>query len=377
MSEPVTLAKRMAQTRGFPAGFDYLRIILSTCVLSWHTVLMSHGFDFQNELIDHSPYRAAPCLILPMFFALSGFLVAGSLERTKNIFDFLCLRLLRIFPALCLVVICSAAILGPLVTDLPLDQYYSDPGFARYFLTIFGDIQLNLPGVFSFNPFPTVVNGQLWTIPVELECYIFLCVCALIGAVKRPVFFLGIVVLGQLAFAGRAMFGPHIIYGGVPPRVLIICFAAGVLIHIYREKIPCRRDLAIFCGLMAAGLIYLPGGAYFLALPAAYVTIYLGLKNPRKIWLVSSGDYSYGMYLFAFPVQQLVASNPLWADKWYANLFLSIPITFLLSFLSWHLLEKRFLALRKKIPQLNEWLHMRKTKMRGRWFQGRVRADKP
>jgi peptidoglycan/LPS O-acetylase OafA/YrhL len=94
---------------------------------------------------------------------------------------FLGLRAIRIFPALFVEVILSALILGPLVTTLPPQLYFSDPLFFNYLLNAIGDVHFLLPGVFADNPWPRVVNGQLWTIPYELYCYCAISIIALIG----------------------------------------------------------------------------------------------------------------------------------------------------------------------------------------------------
>ncbi len=287
-----------------------------------------------------------------MFFALSGFLVAGSLDRAKNVFDFICLRLLRILPALWLVVILAALGLGPLVTSYSTGEYFSDSQFILYFLTFFGNVQNELPGVFENNTFPNIVNGQLWTIPLELSCYALLGFTALLGIYRRPTLFLAVFIAGQTAFGLRAFLVP-VIWGGVPPSVLLICFLAGSVMNVYRAKIPFRLDLACLCGASGFGMIYLSGGSYFIAAPVAYFTIYLGLFNPKKMLLVSSGDYSYGIYLFAFPVQQWIAYLEGRDAPWYANLLLALPLAFVCAVMSWHLVEKRALLLRRHIPEFH------------------------
>ncbi len=350
-----TLGSALDFAKGRPAGFDYMRLLLSIAVLAWHTILITEGVGVQNYNIEHASFRAFALLILPMFFALSGFLVAGSLDRAKNIVDFACLRVLRLLPALCLVVLLSAVVMGPLMTSFSLNEYVADPRFSRYFLTILGNIQEQLPGVFENNPFPGVINGQLWTIPIELECYLILIIPAVLGIYKRPKLFLAFVLMVQLAFAVRAIGWP-VIYGGVPPRVLIMCFLAGVIMSMYRHKIPYRIDLACLCTAIAFALVYIPGGNYFLAFPAAYLTVYLGLMNPKKNWWVSSGDYSYGVYLFAFPIQQLVVSIPFLPQVWYVNFLVSLPLVMLMALFSWWVIEKPALSHRHHIPKVHAGL---------------------
>ncbi|SHN38015.1 Acyltransferase family protein [Duganella sacchari] len=173
----------MTETNNRASGFDYLRLILSLAVILWHSYVLSEGRDAAHDLSQFFlvPVRS----ILICFFALSGFLVAGSLLRCKTLFMFLGLRVVRIVPALFLEVTISALLLGPLVTTVPLSTYFSSQEFHSYFLNIAGIIHYTLPGVFETNPFPKVINGQLWTIPWELECYVALSLLSLVGIVGR------------------------------------------------------------------------------------------------------------------------------------------------------------------------------------------------
>src|SRR5262249_6839314 len=126
--------------------------------------------------------------LVPSFFALSGYLVAGSFERCRTIGMFIGLRVLRIFPALSVETILSAFILGPIFTIYSLGDYFSNPLLFSYLGNIVGHVQFELPGVFETNPDPHVVNGQLWTVPYELYCYIvtaFIGIFGMRGTVRR------------------------------------------------------------------------------------------------------------------------------------------------------------------------------------------------
>jgi peptidoglycan/LPS O-acetylase OafA/YrhL len=103
-------------------------------------------------------------------------------------------------------------------------------------------------------------------------------------------------------------------------------------------------------------MLLLPHGAYYVAMPATYVTIYLGLLNPVRNKYLLSGDYSYGLYLYGYPVQQVFASLGPWTHHWYLNLLVSLPATFLVAGLSWHVVEKRALGLRRHLPRIERRL---------------------
>ncbi|MEO8297508.1 MAG: acyltransferase family protein [Burkholderiales bacterium] len=112
-----TLGTRMDGVKGFATGFDYLRIGLSLAVLAWHSYGYTHGIEASSVLADKwAAWLTLP--VLPMFFALSGFLVTSSLERTGNIGIFMWHRAVRIVPALAVEVFLSALILGPFLSSL-------------------------------------------------------------------------------------------------------------------------------------------------------------------------------------------------------------------------------------------------------------------
>ena len=155
----MTLAERLVVTHNRPSGFDWMRLTLATSIVLWHTVVTSYGGDFQNSIWATPHWRVPLAALLGMFFSLSGFLVAGSLERCRTIVSFGGLRVMRIFPALVVEVALSAIILGPIYTNLPLREYFSAPEFRHYFGNMLGNVHYVLPGVFLDNPLPKIVNG--------------------------------------------------------------------------------------------------------------------------------------------------------------------------------------------------------------------------
>jgi hypothetical protein len=108
--------------------------------------------------------------LVPMFFALSGFLIAGSANRLATL-TFFGNRAARILPALGVEILLSALLLGPLVSTMDMRSYFSDSQLAEYFFNVIGNVQFELPGVVFDRPYPNLVNGPLWTVPIEMVCY--------------------------------------------------------------------------------------------------------------------------------------------------------------------------------------------------------------
>jgi peptidoglycan/LPS O-acetylase OafA/YrhL len=340
---------------GRTTGFDYLRLGLATAVLCSHSIDVSYGLAFAIAA-ENGPTRPLIALILPMFFALSGFLVAGSLERCRTLVSFMGLRVLRLAPALAVETVIAALLLGPILTSLPLADYFSDPQLPSYFLNVVGDIQYRLPGLFSGNPWADTVNAQLWTLPFELGCYLSLFGLALCGLHKRRILFAGIVAALNIAMAVQYAAGgelnPNPVVEG---QMLVVCFLWGIVLYLYRNAVAHSARLGAIAALASIALLVHPATDYLVPVFAAYLTAYLGLMRPKAAWLVSSGDYSYGVFLFGFPVQQAVAQllGP-GGQNWLTNIALSLPVTLMLAILSWHLVEKPALRLRTPLKRLED-----------------------
>jgi peptidoglycan/LPS O-acetylase OafA/YrhL len=377
----MTLADRMSAVNYRPSGFDYMRLSLAASVVTMHTVIVSYG-QLTEIAMWHSPLRSALRLILPMFFALSGFLVAGSLERCRTIGMFLGLRVIRIFPALTVEVVMSALVLGPIFTTLPLRQYFAGHEFHVYFLNVLGDIHYNLPGVFATNPFPRRINGQLWTVPFELYCYATLTVLALLGAVKRR----WITPLGGVLLTIAYLVREHFQAGGIIPMVsgplpgvmLVVCFIFGVSLFLYREKVVYSRVGAVAALLVSAVLVgYTPYGEYVAPAVIAYLTVALGLTNPRRLTVVQGADYSYGLFLYGYPIQQTIAALGPWTHHWYLNAIGTLSIGTVVAAMSWHWVEKPASRLRHPLKAAEDWwiAHVRAPRFRQRTLDQEVQTD--
>jgi peptidoglycan/LPS O-acetylase OafA/YrhL len=351
MQAAPTLNDRLIETNFRPAGFDYLRLILATGVIFFHSMDLTAGYnvahhDFGGILV---PLDDA---ILPLFFALSGFLVAGSLERSATIISFLGLRVIRLMPALLLETCLSALAIGLYFTTLSASTYLAQPEFFAYFLNIFGDIHYILPGVFTHNP-NQYVNGQLWTIPWELQCYLAIAIISILRLTRSKTLFITLLATATAAiWAAHVFLGPdrldHKMSGlSIPGIVLVESFLYGIALYLFREQIPWNRRLFQLCLILMLGLSTAAigfWGIYAMAPAAAYVAAYTGLLSPRRTAIVATGDYSYGVYLYGFPVEQALIA--LKRQPWPITFIETLAITFALAILSWHLIEKHAARLR-------------------------------
>ena len=348
-----TLGQRMAAVNNRPSGFDYMRVILALSIICLHSGEISYGPSNPAEIYA-SPWRGPAAALVPMFFALSGFLVAGSLERSRHLVSFLALRALRIVPALTGEVVLSALVLGPLLTTYSLHAYFTDPRFTRYFWNIIGEIHYQLPGLFIGNPDTDATNAQLWTVPYELMFYIICAAIALIGIYKRRFWMLGFACV----FIFLALYGtdlekhprPWTVTGGN----LLMTGVAGMLFYRFKKSIPWNFGLFAIAAVLSLILLAHHEWDAFTPLPLTYATIYLGLLNPPRDRYVLSGDYSYGLYLYGWPLQQTVAYMGPVFRHWYINLLLVYPSVVACAFISWWVIEKPVLSLSRHLKRFDE-----------------------
>lgn len=360
-----TIGQRLTACDGFGPGFDLVRIVLAFGVVAWHCVSVVYGGNDETATGLIWPFIYA---ILPMFFALSGFLVTASALRLP-LREYILNRSFRIIPALAVDIFFFALVLGPIITTVSLGAYFSDPKFWLYFGNILGWVHYQLPGVFLDNPLSNVVNGALWTVPYEMLCYVVMSLMIWLGWISQW----RLVLLSVLVITGTAaalhLLGFQTGVASVDKLVnfmfftkgasLVPCFLAGSAIYLMRDFVPFdgRIAAAVIAMLVAVGLLA-PGNWFgnplWIAgsvLPFSYLVVWFGLCDLPKLPLFDRGDYSYGVYLYHFPILQLM-EKLFGFGQWY-TLFLvgSVPIT-LFAMFSWHRIEKPILMQRKRFSKV-------------------------
>lgn len=353
----ISLEQTLKSSNNRPAGFDYLRVMLSLGIVGWHTILVCYGKAVEDEAWS-GPARALIFFLVPSFFALSGFLVAGSLIR-NNLPSFLTLRAIRIYPALAIETFISAILIGPFLSSLSFSEYFSHSEFHSYALNVLGYVHYHLPGVFLDNPGGRSVNEQLWTIPYELECYVAIAGMALIGLTKRPKALLWTLIMVTAAILLYQIYNSKFppLSARPPGRMIVLAFLFGAALYFLKPIVPMSKVLFVTAVASCWAIFQFAEANYLAPLPVAYVTVYLGTLNPPRGIITKLADYSYGLYLYGFPVQQTLVNIFPSSAEWYYNLPLSIIAAGALSYVSWHLVEKpvmdkkaSILALINRIP---------------------------
>lgn len=326
-------------------GFDTIRLLAA------FAVLVSHAFALTGQaepLAGTSRSMTLGTLAVGVFFVMSGYLITRSAER-HGIGRYIGQRARRIMPAL---VVCVAvcAIAGLLVTALSPDAYLADPMLWSFIgnIAFLPRAALDLPGVFQTLPV-TATNGSLWTLKFEIACYAFSLAWVHFGRARMPI----LIGLWVASFAASRWFAGD--QSGVwfyldRMAFLFRFYGAGMLLHALAHRVAFRPALG-WAALTLVALSPLVGlFAEAAATLGAYAALTLAYRAPRAFGRITRrGDISYGVYLYAFPVQQLMVPLSLAsAMPWLANIALSAPVVLMLGALSWFAVERPFL--RRKDP---------------------------
>jgi peptidoglycan/LPS O-acetylase OafA/YrhL len=263
--------------------------------------------------------------------------------------DYAAKRARRILPAY-VVVIVTIGLMGALITILPVQAYFG-PGLFKYLATNLAFLNFlapTPPGVFLQNPLPAA-DGALWTIKVEVSFYLSVPLLAwLLRRLPKPMVFLSLYLLSYvyyavLSYASEQTAKPiyDLLAKQLPGQLSF--FSAGAAIYYFQPLFMRWRWPLTILGLLI--VIVQPfwlnmGPLYPAALAMAVMGIAFGpyLGNAGKF-----GDLSYGLYIWHFPVLQLLVLNGLFRPNPWNALAIGMALAMSMAFLSWHLVEKRFL----------------------------------
>jgi len=327
-------------------NFNLLRFVAACMVIYGHMYSLM-GVAAIPNIGTAAVHNVGVCIL----FLISGFLIYESWQRDPNILRYAVRRVLRLWPALIVLCLLTALVMGPLVTNLPARQYFADSGTWKYIANnILLRMEYRLPGVFAENPYSFMVNRSLWTMPVEAVMYaalpILLCVLRKPRAQK-----LGLICAAAALSAFRLL---CFLLEWQPPDVFLLAhyFFIGTLFTFPRVRRLLNTQVAIAALLLLAarpGATFVGECAFLLLLP--YVVFSFALPG-RAVFagLFTKNDYSYGLYLYAFPVQQLLIPSLLahGVDP-CVGAVLTFTLTLLLAASSWHLVERHAQRLSKSI----------------------------
>lgn len=279
-----------------------------------------------------------------------------SWDRKKSTGKYFKARILRIFPALCVMLLITIFGIGPMVTKFTLKEYFTELDTYIYFfrnITLF-IFQTELPGVFGNNPLPDIVNGSIWTLSYE---FLFYCLVPIFYTLKLfskdkiKLFFIAVTAANFSIEMVKILdfnFPDNFIINYVLTSVYLFnYFLAGCLFYSYKDKIKfTRKTLYIYIVLMLF-TIFIGFPSVSFALFGSYVLFYYSFFTKRIFYNISKyGDFSYGIYIYAFPIQQIISQYYIESLNFIENFISVTLISFFMAFFSWHMVEKKSLRLK-------------------------------
>jgi peptidoglycan/LPS O-acetylase OafA/YrhL len=342
-------------------SLNFLRLVLATMVVVSHAVTLG---GFGSEWILNKTTLGV--LAVYGFFGISGYLIASSAAH-NSVGRYLWQRFLRIMPGYWVCLVFTGFVLGAIAWH----QTHLHCGFLCYSQTrggpgeyVYRDALLRQPkpgiaGTLSATPLRHTWNGSLWTLYYEALCYLAVAALSLTRLFRRRGAVLGLTLALWIseviaAFNETRMPG----FGVWALWTLMPIFFTGSVLYLYRDLIPDAGFLAFACTALAFGGLWLPlpdgynhwithASATSITAPLfAYPLLWLGVHLPFQR-IGARNDYSYGIYIYAFPVQQLLASNHVYRWGYLPYLLMSLVCTLALATASWWLVEKRAIAYKK------------------------------
>ena len=333
-------------------NLDFLRFFLAALVI------VSHSYSFFGipdllQRISRDTLHLGDAAV-DFFFLLSGFLITRSWLSSKGVGDYLKKRALRIYPAFIVAGLFCALIVGPIgsgdaaryLRAIHWPHFCLDLAMLKFIVWRYS---VSFPLFITSN-----LNGSLWTIRIEFECYLMVILFGLLQWYKKPLILVGVMfaLLALFVFLqSPPTFLAH--HPGVADLAahlhLFLAFVAGMCGYLYRDRIPYSPALFWACcvlGLVCAQLGWL---RFFLFALGGYPLFFVAFNPKLKLqnW-GKNGDFSYGIYLYGWPLQLL-------AMYWLHNRLSPLSLSFValilavgVAFLSWHLVEKPFLKLKKR-----------------------------
>ena len=337
-------------------SIGFLRLFFATAVILHHSFTLRHGVEF-DPLGRLTGQLDIGSLAVGAFLMLSGFLISASYEKSATLGEYFWHRALRLYPGFLVCLLISVGIIGPAAWKIAHGDlngsWSAEPRPLRYLWSnsTLWIHQTSMAGLFNANVYP-LFNGSLWTLALEATCYMLLPFLAIAGGLGRRRWLTAVLWSVGLVWLAHDM--------GLLPLLgfkirmfsilkVMMFFASGVLCYAFRDRIRLVGWLALVASLLlvvsatskAAGLVVL------VALPV--VIFWLAVRLPFRNW-ERKADLSYGVYVYAFPVQQcLLSAWPTAHPLWIFSVALGVVLP--VAFLSWFCVEKPSLRWKGALTQ--------------------------
>lgn len=378
---PLSIAEALGGHRN---SLGLIRLILASVVILDHAFQLG-GYGPKPGLAQTGGQASVGSLAVGGFFAISGYLIAKS-GMSADVLQYFWRRALRIFPAFWAALLLTALVIGPVLwvsSGHPIGAYFSlSPQNPFNYLAANWQLAIGSFGIYDLlattTPYglesgASVLNGSIWTLIYEWNCYLLIGVGVAFGVLTRAkmliplvtVLLLIVQVAGLVDPAAPGAIAPFL---ADPSRVsLTFTFMLGATLAVYSKKVVYSDQLGVLSGIVVLVTLRYGGFLTLGTIAGAYFVMYLAARLPRTVqWIGAKNDYSYGVYIYGFLVQQVLAFFG-WHTLGYVPYVASaLIITYGLAWLSWHGVEKRAMALKDWGPGQGwrHWLevvHRRRT----------------
>ncbi len=328
-------------------NFDFLRLFFAILVIFCHSYILLRADKDEPFLRWTNGQVDGGGIAVDCFFILSGYLITASFLRSKSVWSYLGKRSRRIFPGL-LAAYVVGAWLVPMIADFPM-PYRSTPTGILHFLEMTSRMRaLYIHGAFASNPDPNIVNNSIWTIPYEFTCYVLIAMLGVAGLFRRRALLVAVFLLSLVVGSASPIWGPVLsrTHLGLEAWARFIPFyLAGTVAWVFRERIRVTSIGVALCvvSIVIAAAIPFTWNPVF-ACAGTYLVLAFGGANSIRLHSAARyGDFSYGTYLYAWPVQQCIILFTGVSRPWPLFLMATIA-TAPFAIASWYLIERPFLA---------------------------------
>ncbi len=360
-------------------SFDTLRLFFAVLVIFSHSFALGRGSNNTEPLfvLTHGQITFGNVSVWA-FFVISGFLIAQSWTRSPDPFKFLKRRIARIYPGFIVAALLTALVVVPFAADSAARHSIGIWNFLSHTLRLQA---FDVPPVFVNNVRSNALNGSLWSVPFEFWCYLGILLTGVTGLLRHR-------WLVVAAFAAVIAWHLYLsITGWIPGgkilgqifgfplfwAIVLPFFLAGSLFHLFGGAALFRKPLLIAAFLILVVSNFIPNGL-LVTLPICGAYLLLGLAYLpllRPLNLGRFGDFSYGTYLYAYPIQQLIVKFGGGTMAPLRLFLLAAPLSVGVGALSWFLVERHFLAREPILKQLASLAHNRASGLVFIWKEGR------
>lgn len=338
-------------------NFDFLRLALSVLVIFSHSYPLGTGSETAEPLNRWTHGQMTfGAIAVDLFFIMSGYLITASAVRSRGLGDFLVKRVRRIYPAFAMNSLLTLLVVVPLAGGHLAGS--PEHKAAYWSLQVLRLQEFRTFQSFASNPFPIVVNGSVWSISYEFWCYIGIAMLSFAGLLRREWFlllcFLAAWMVGIVFQAEGWIWSGGLLRSllGVPEiwARLLPFYLGGTVFYLFRDRIRWNGWAALGCvaALLAASFFPL-GWVTVFPLVGPYVTFFIAFHPVPVLQDVGRfGDFSYGTYLYAFPMQQLLMEALGHTVTPWILFGMATPLTLLLAIGSWYGVERHLLASKRR-----------------------------